>query len=99
MSCRHCSFARNKRLTTAMRLNNMKCLLLVPALALTWAAHAGQIADTTQAVVALDEAAVIGVDFESENLTDAPKSLTVLQPAGMAVLRVHYRSAGVHSGG
>ena len=81
MSCWHCSFARNKRLTTAMRLNNAKRALLVPALALTLAAYAGQIADTTQAVVALDEAAVIGVDFESESLTDAPKSLTVLQPA------------------
>ena len=81
MSCRRCSFARNKRLTTAMRFNNAKRALLVPALALTWAVYAGGYSDTTNVVVALDEAAVIGVDFETENLTDAPKSLTVLQPA------------------
>ena len=64
-----------------MRLNNAKRALLVPALALTWAVYAGGYSDTTNVVVALDEAAVIGVDFETENLTDAPKSLTVLQPA------------------
>lgn len=63
-----------------MRLNKGKRALLVPALALAWSAQGGN-TDTTQVVVALDEAAVIGVDFQTESLTDAPKSLTVLQPA------------------
>ena len=58
-----------------MRLNNAKRALLVPALALACIVQATEVADTTQVVVALDEAAVIGVDFESERLTDAPKSL------------------------
>ena len=81
MSCRRCSFTRNKRLTTAMRLNNAKRALLLPAFALVCIAHATENADTTQVVVALDEAAVIGVDFETQTAVDAPKSLTVLQPA------------------
>lgn len=37
--------------------------------------------DSTSVVVALDEAAVIGVDFGAQGLVDAPKSLTVLQPS------------------
>tara|TARA_B100000963_G_scaffold355289_1_gene373236 strand:- start:2902 stop:4905 length:2004 start_codon:yes stop_codon:yes gene_type:complete len=64
-----------------MILNKSNWALLAPFLIMAWVAQAGGIIDTTQAVVALDEAAVIGVDFEAESLTDAPKSLTVLQPA------------------
>ena len=64
-----------------MRLNNAKRALIAPALALACIAQATESADTTQVVVALDEAAVIGVDFETQRAADAPKSLTVLQPA------------------
>lgn len=55
--------------------------VLVGAMVLGGAFHAQAMMDSTAVIVALDEAAVIGVDFETQSATDAPKSLTVLQPA------------------
>lgn len=79
MSSRHCSFVRNKRCTTDMEMIKGNAATLACLAFTSLEVLAG--VDSTNVVVALDEAAVVGVDFGTQGLADAPKSLTVLQPS------------------
>lgn len=81
MSSRRCSFVLNKRCTSDMGLinGNAASLALVFMSFTNMNAFAG--ADSTSVIVALDEAAVVGVDFDAQTVANAPKSLTVLQPS------------------